>query len=281
MSAKKSLGPLLFFSSEGLFVCSFTLAKLISHQLPLGQLLWMRFAPALALIPFFWTQRLTFRVVNPRLMLLRSLLGVASICCLFYSLKWGDFGRMNIIYATGTLWAFFWALFVLKERPHWVSLGSIPIALIGLLLIFEPTFEPLRLADMVALVGSFLTAGVYVSLRELRKTHDSTTIVFCFFMTGLLISSASFVVHPASIAFPGWTVIGLAALTGVLGFAAQLLMTTGYRYCPVSVSSFIKLSSSVLMVGVGMWIFHDPFDLWRTIGMGMVMSGITLISVFQ
>ncbi len=278
MRSHRYFGPSLFLVSEGLFTLSFTLAKLISGHLQLAQLILLRFAPALVLIPFFWGRKIVFRVASPKLMILRSLLGVASIACLLYSLKYGEFGRASIIYSSGTLWAFFYSIFALKERPHFLSLLALPLSLLGLVLIFKPTLAPLQLPDMVALMGSIFTAMVYVSLRKLRETHNAETIVFCFFMTGLAISIVPCVWHLQAISLP---ILELGFVTGFTGFIAQLLMTVGYRYCPVSVSSFIKLTSSIAMVGIGILLFGDPLDVWTLSGMGMVFGAIFLVTRFQ
>ena len=278
MKAHRYFGPFLFLASEMLFTVSFALAKYIAPTIDFGHLLWLRFVPALVLIPFFWSRKIVFRVGSPKLMLFRSLLGVASIGCFMYSLKWGELGRVCIINASGTLWAFFWSMFVLKERPHIFSGLAIVLTLLGLFLIFQPSLSSLSFADLVALLGSFLVAMVYVSLKKLRETHNAEAIVFCFFMTGLLISTVYCVLYQHAIS---WHILALGLITGVAGFFAQILMTVGYRYCPVSVSSFIKLSSSVVMVAIGMLLFGDPFNLLTSVGMAMVIGSIYVITVFQ
>ena len=268
----------LLLLAEGLFAISFSVAKVASHTLPFNQLMWFRFAPALALIPVFVSKKRVFYIENPKLMLFRSILGVTSIFCLLLSLKLGEFGRSNVLYALGTLWAFFWSLLVLKEKPHLFTLISVPAAFLGLFLIFRPATYVFHFSDLIALIGSFLTGGVYVSLRKLRQNHSSETIVFCFFMTGFIVFSLLCLLHPEVPTLKG---VLLGITVGITGFLAQLLMTTGYRYCPVSVSSFIKLLNSVLMVGIGVLIFHDNATALELLGMGLVIGSIFTITRYQ
>lgn len=268
----------LFLVSEGLFAFSFFFAKIASLHISFYQLMWFRFAPVIFLIPGFLTRKHKLSVANPPLMVLRSILGVTSIFCLLISLKWGEFGRANVIYSLGTLWAFFWSLLFLKERPHPITWLAVPMSFIGLFCMFQPSASSIQFPDGIALVGSALTAAVYVALRTLRKNHSARTIVFCFYSTGFVIFSVLCLIHLQPMSLTGFL---LASAVGISGLLAQLFMTSGYKYCPVTVSSFIKLTNSVLLVIVGIFFFKDSVNILELGGMGMVFLSIFLITRYQ
>ena len=183
LSNNRYFGPGLFFLSEILFALSFSLMKLVSHSITLPLLMVLRVSPVLFLLPFFFKQKLRFDFHSPKLLITRSIIGLITIICLTYALKWGDYGKVNVLYSLGTVWAFVASMIILKEKPHKITIMAIPIAIMGIICIFKPSVEALNIPDLISLFGSFLTAFVYVSIRELRKTHNSISIVSCFYLT--------------------------------------------------------------------------------------------------
>lgn len=237
-----------------------------------------RFIPALFLIPFFFAKKIEYKVDSPLLMLLRSLMGVMSIVCLFYSLKWGHFGKENLLYTLGTFWAFLWSVLILKEKPKAITISAIPLAFIGLICIFKPISGPLYMADVVALLGSFFTAFAYISIKKLRESHTAISIVFSFYMTGFIIFLLPTLKH---FVLPSSKDILFSILIGVSGFIAQILMTIGYKYTPITVSSSIKLTSVVLMICIGIVLFNDTLDWVTGFGIGSVLTAIYVITRYQ
>lgn len=277
LATSRYFGPGLFFLSELLFALSFSLVKYISHEVPIPLLMLFRVTPALFLIPLFLNKTLRFDFHAPKLMISRSIVGLISIICLTFSLKWGDYGKVNVLYSLGTVWAFIASMVFLKEKPHRLTMAAIPLSLIGLLCIFKPSGS-VNLADFVSLLGSFLTAYVYVSIRTLRKNHNAMSIVFCFFMTSFVV-----LLVPAMLTFkcPSWHALLICGVVALSGFSAQILMTLGYKYTPVSVSSSIKLTGILLSVCIGIFFFKDPLDWLSGLGLVFVTSAIYLVTRYQ
>jgi len=271
-------GPGLFLISESIFALSFTLAKMATFHLTFETILWLRFAPCFLLIPLFFRKKTPFKITHYPLIITRCILGVASMACLLFAYKWGHFGKANLIFSLSSIWTFILSIIILKERPTWQAYLAIPLCLIGLFLIFNPASSTLELTDLIALIGSFGTAGVYFSLKELRKTHNAPTIIFCFYIVGFVI--ATFFLIP-QFTWPSNTGLLLGSLTGVTGLIAQLLMTIGYKYTPLNISSFIKLTNIGVLILIGFFVFNDPISLFLGLGIILLFSAVILVTKYN
>jgi drug/metabolite transporter (DMT)-like permease len=203
---------------------------------------------------------------------------VISIASLFFALKWGEFGKMNLIYTLGTVWAFLGSIVLLGERPSKFTWGAIPLAVLGLFFVFSPHGHPNLYADIMAIIGSLTSGYVYLCLKQLRTNHNAISIVFSFYIAGLV---AFFVPTFLNFVWPDVYNLLILIMIGLSGFCAQILMTIGYRYTQVSVATPIKLTSIVSMIIIGILIFKDPFNIVLGTGVVLILTAIFMVARYQ
>lgn len=122
---------------------------------------------------------------EPRLLLLRGILGFAALSCFFFAVVHLPLAEATVIQYTNPVFTALLAAAVLSEtlRPRELALAA--TSLVGVVLVARPGFLfgagtslPLP-AVLIALGGAIFSAGAYVTVRRLRREHASV-IVFWF-----------------------------------------------------------------------------------------------------
>lgn len=124
------------------------------------------------------------------------------------------------------------ALF-LKEPTGLHRWSAVIAGFVGVVIMAHPDSAQFASAGLgVALAGALVTAIVAIVLRDLNRTEPSPAIVFWF--TALSLPPLGILVLFQGTAHEPY-VWALLAILGVLGGAAQLLMTSALKWAPVSI----------------------------------------------
>ena len=171
-----------------------------------------------------------------------------------------------LIFECATIWTLLYGYIVYKNKPHKYSILATPIAFIGIYLVLQPHhITQIQIGDLFALAGSILNAGVYISLKQLRNNHDTSTVVLVTYLC-----SAAIVAIPNVQSFPALTsttLIGLIIMCSV-GFVGQLCMTLGFKFATAGVSSLLMLSVIPLTTLSGIIIFNETYNFWFGLALG-------------
>ena len=274
---KKYVGPLTLLLCCIFYTGSFSLAKGLTSTVPVHTIMLFRFlAGPLYLIPFFIITKKKLKIESYGVFAVRILCGVSAMTCLFFAFKYGNIGKSMIIFQTATIWTLIYDYVKNNHRPHIYSLWAIPVAFIALVMIIQPQqINQIQIGDVLALAGAILNAGVYISLKQLRENHDTTTIVLVTY-----ISSALIMLIPNSIAIPA---LDLKMLTGLLlmctiGFIGNLLMTQGFKYTSAGISSLIMLSIIPLTTLSGMILFSESYNTVAWLGVILIVIALSIIA---
>ncbi len=269
-------GLCLLIAGELSFVTSHALAKSMSAQLPIFEIILFRCGlPFLGIAIFFIVTKKNLPTAHYRALISRSFFGFLSMLTLYLSLKYGLFSRVNMIVSLSALWVCLGSFFFFKERLSLLSLLSIPVLFLGLWLLLNPTVYGIGWGDLWALITSITTAISLISIKKLRRHCDSLTIIGAFFgMSTLLTLPACLVVftHPTQ---SQW--VALLTLSG-FGFLGQWLMTLGFKYTSASIASFLKLTGLPLTILCGIFCFHDTLSLIGLLGLSLFLGALGVIS---
>ena len=272
-------GPLYLILGNIFYTLSFSLVKILSGLVGVELIMFIRFlAGPACLIPYFWILKKTVRIEQPGVLCVRIICGLTAMYCLFMSFKLGGLGKSMLIFECSTIWSCVLATILFKERLHVNTMLAIPVALAGIFLIIQPSdLMTIQIADGFALLGSFLNAGVYLSLKELRKKHSSAVIVLVTYSVASLAMVGPSNVLSVDLTLYSW--LGLILMAG-LGLIGQLLMTSGFRFAPASVSSLMMISSVPMMMIAGTLFFSEQFNQGMVLGAVLVVSSLVVISRF-
>jgi drug/metabolite transporter (DMT)-like permease len=155
----------------------------------------------------------------------------------------------------------------LRERPPSGVYGFLTLGFLGVVLVMRPGKGLFQSAAVAALMSGFLAAVAQVGIRGLTRTEPTTRIVFYFGAVGLVLSAVPLLWRwetPPPSLWP-WILI-----LGVLATAAQLLLTTGFRYAaPARVAPFMYISV--------LWAALLDLALWRSFPPPLSLAGCVLI----
>ena len=274
------LAPLILISGNIFYTGSFSLAKYFSQIVSVEtiMLFWFLAGPVY-LIPYFIALKKTVRIQSYRLFALRILFGISGMSCLFLSFKYGQIGKSMLIFECATIWTLLYGYFTYKNIPHHYSLMAIPFACLGIILVIQPDLTSgVHIGDFFALLGSILNAGVYITLKQLRNNHDTSTVVLITYICSASIMAIPTIIQPPSLTTE--IIIGLCIMCSI-GFIGQLCMTTGFKYATAGISSLIMLSIIPFTTLSGILIFGESYNLSVWIGIGFILTSLGVISRFQ
>ncbi len=253
-------GIALRIAAAGLFSVMSALLKLATtHGVVAPELVFWR---ALFGLPVVVVWALTtqggvtsLKTQRPGVHVFRCVLGVSALMCNFQALSLLALADATTIGFTAPIFATLLSGLILKEavgRHRW---AAVLIGFVGVAVVLHggsgPHVGPSLVGVAVGLVGALGTAGVTVTLRQLKDTEQVAAIVFWFFVASIGVGA---VLLPFFGSWHGPAVMALLAGGGVAGGLAQICMTASLRQAPVAVIAPFDYLQIVGAVLFGWWL---------------------------
>jgi drug/metabolite transporter (DMT)-like permease len=275
-------GIMLKLGSVFLFVVMQVCIK-ASGEVPAGQVVFFRTAFALVPIIVFlaWQRslRTAFSTKRPFNHLLRGVVGIVGMGLSFFALIHLPLPEaITLNYAQPLLVVAMSAIF-LGETVRIFRWSAVVIGLIGVVIVSWPNLTLFSspagigrleaLGVVAALVAAFFSATVTLLITDLVRTERTTTIVMWFFLTGSIISLATWPF--------GWATLSAAQVfwlvsAGLFGGVGQLMMTDVYRYAPPSAVAPFEYTSLLLGIAAGYLFFGDIPTIYTLVGGTIVVA---------
>ncbi len=216
---------------------------------------------------------------NPWAHILRSVIGVSSIFCVFQALSLLPLADATTLSFTAPIFATILSFLLLKEQVGVRRWAAVAVGFVGVLIVTRPLDgllsgsgeHALPIAGIaIGLLAALLTAGVAITLRQLGRTEHVAAIVFWFFVACSAVGALTLPVfgrmhEPATFAL----LIG----AGVAGGSAQLFMTSSLQNAPVSVVAPFDYLQIVGAVVFGWWLLHTPPTVSTLTGAALITAG--------
>ncbi|MDF2180677.1 DMT family transporter [Neptuniibacter sp. CAU 1671] len=257
--------------AELFLVCSGMVVKQISPDVSTALIVFFRNLFGLFLmLPWLLRQGLpAIHTSTLHLHLLRALVGVTAMLCLYYS--WGHLplAEAALIKQTAPFFMPLFAFWWLGERVRPLVLVAVLVGFVGVFLILNPTDGRLDQAVLIALVGAMLGALAKIVIRRMSVSEPPQRIVFYFALFSTFFSAipAWWVWQTPGLSEWGWLI--LMAATSTL---AQLLLSRGYGLAPAGQLGPYTYASVAFAAFFG-WLLWDEVLGWLT------LSGIVLVVV--
>lgn len=268
-------GIALRIASAGCFSVMSALLKLAStHGVVAPEMLFYRalFGLPVILIWVVASQGLhTLRTERPLAHLFRSALGISAILCTFQTLTMLTLADATTIGFTAPIFATLLSVLILKEtvgRYRWMA---VLVGFVGVAVVLRPgsSHAPPLAGALLGLAAALGTAGVTITLRQLKNTEHVAAIVFWFFVASLGVGALLLPV------FGSWhdaPTLWLLAGGGVMGGLAQLLMTASVQSAPVAVIApfdYLQLIGAVIF---GWWLMASPPSMNTLAGAALIAA---------
>lgn len=202
----------------------------------------------------------------------RSALGIVSILCVFQTLTLLPLADATTLSFTAPIFATLLSFLILKEAVGPRRWAAVAVGFVGVVIVMRPGGGdhaiPLEGIGF-GLAAALLTAGVTITLRQLRDTEHVAAIVFWFFV-------ASSIVGALLLPFVGQmhspATFALLVASGLAGGLAQLFMTASLRAAPVAVVAPFDYLQIVGAIVFGWWLMHTTPTLNTLAGASLIAA---------
>ncbi len=271
MFSKNQLGFLYMFLS----VCVFSIMDLIvkwSENYPVGEVLFFRglcgLIPILSIIPkdryinFYRTSR-------PILHLKRCMSGLIAIVAIFIALRELPLATVVSITFAAPIFTTILSIIFLSEKVGFYRWLAVLVGFVGIVIISEPGFSSLNIYYIYPIIFCLGLSYVSIAIKKLSSTEPIWLIGF-YFSFSIMITSLFTI--PKGWIMPNLTDSILLSLVGVLGGAANLLLTQAYKFSDVSLVTPLKYLALVFAIIFG-------YLFWGEIPTFKVLMGATLVII--
>ncbi len=236
-----------------------------------------RFFSALAmLLPlYFISGKPSIKTKVPYLHLIRGTFGFFMFTLYTISLQYIPVENALALNSTYPLFIPLILFFVFKESISFKTVIGIIVGFIGVYMIINPSASDyMSWAAILALVSAICSAASNVTIRTLRKTESSFSIVFYFFLIATVVSFFYMLLMDTQINTKAiWLLLGIAATS----LGSQQLLSYVLKYLhPNLVSSLMY--SSIVFGFLFSWLFwgKTPTAL-EIVGTLVIISGAIIL----
>ncbi len=258
-----------------------TVAKLLSTRIPVGQIVFVRFAAqAVLLAPVALAMGISLRL--PRrimpLVVLRTLLQMGGITAMFMALRFLPLADAVAIAFVMPFIMLLLGKYVLNEEVGLRRLLACIVGFIGTLLVIQPSFAEVGANALWPLAVAVIFALFMLVTRKIARDTDPIAIqavsgaIASVLMLGLFALGYGLSISELAVTLPAAPEARLLALAGVLGTLAHLMMTWSLRYAPTSTLASMQYLEIPVAVLVGWLFFAELPDLIASCGIALTMA---------
>ena len=206
---------------------------------------------------------------HPWLHLARALLGFAALFCFFEAFVRMPFADVYAISFAAPLFITALSVPFLGEHVGWRRWSAVAVGLVGVLLMVRPGAGVFETAALLALAGTLCYAMAMILVRRLARTDTNIAIVFYF---GVMATALSSLTLPFVWTTPTLIDFFWLAMIGIIGGAAQLILTQAFRMAPVSVLTPFEYVAMLWAVLIGYLFWNELPDAWFYAGAPLVIG---------
>jgi len=281
------MGILLKLGSVVLFTGMAAILKATAVSVPPGEQMFFRslFGVPLILAWLAWRGDLAtgLRTRNPMSHALRGIIGTISMGCIFGGLGLLPFPEATALgYAMPQMIVIFAAMF-LDERVGIFRLGMVALGLVGVLIVLSPQLSvgvgeasgAQTLGAMLTLTGASFGALAQIFISRMVVTEKPSAVAFWFLVTSTVLS---LVTLPFGWVVPDAGTAALLVAAGFMGGAAQVMLTSSYRFADASLVAPFDYASMLLAMAIGWFVFAEPTSARMLTGAAVIIAaGVAII----
>jgi len=226
------------------------------------------------------TKKINLKFNNSPLLLLRGLTGGFAVFFLYFSIVKIGVGKATVLVYSYPIFATLLSVIVFKEKVKLLQWVFVLTAFVGIVLLSVNKgldITEISIYEIIAVLGSLLSAISVVLVKKLHSTDASVSIFFSQSLVGFwlfLLPANMVATHHGS-----WPVALILVGIGVVAAIGQLIMTEGYKYVPVSQGSTMHMLVPVFNIILGYWLFQEQLTAKEWTGaLLVIISCIGVVS---
>lgn len=258
-----------------------SMAKVLGGTIPLGQLVFARFAvQALLLMPIMIFAVIPWHL-SPRawrLALIRTVLHILGIGCMFTALMYLPLADAIAIAFVMPFFMLLLGHFVLGEEvgPH--RIAACALGFVGTLLVIQPNFLAVGWVALLPVAVALIFALFMLTTRQIAKDVDPIAlqaisgIIAIGILTPFILLAVWLDFRPLTFVHPTAVEWQLLAAIGVLGTAAHLMMTWSLRFAPGSTLAPMQYLEIPVATLIGFLVFLELPDRLAAFGILLTIA---------
>ena len=256
-------------------------AKILGETVPLGQLLWVRFAiqavlllPLVALTGRAW--RMSGRIL--RLAVLRTFLHILGIGAMFTALQFLPLADAIAIAFVMPFLMLLLGKYVLAEEIGGRRLAACAVGFVGTLLVIQPSFAAIGWPALWPLAVAVAFSLFLMVTRQIAKETDPvglqavSGVIATLMLTPLLVAGTAVDLPVLRLASPTAVEMVLLLTIGGIGTVAHLLMTWSLRFAPASTLAPMQYLEIPFATVIGWMIFRDLPNALASVGIAITIG---------
>ena len=256
------------------------LMRLLGAGLDIIQISFFRFFfGMLAVVPLMLSHGTTlFKTARPWMHFWRAILGVGAIGGACYSVNLMPLSDNTIIMSSQPFFFLPLAVVFLREKVDISRWLAIFIGFIGLLIMFQPGAEALRIVALVPIAAAVLFAMSDIMAKKMVTTENTHSMLFYFAVGTTLIT-----LIPAILVWqtPSWYQLGMLALLGIGGNLIQVCMIRAFSATDASALSPFRYVEFIFAALFGFIFFLEIPTLVTLTGATFIIAGTAYISYYE
>jgi len=256
------------------------LAKLAGVTIPLFEIVFARSVTVSVLAgAHLVVQGTSFRGREPRILLLRGVLGFISLSCFHYALIHLPLADATVIHFVNPVFTAFIAALWLREHLGVREAALVLTSLAGVVLVARPGFlfggegALETFPVVIGLCGALFSASAFVTVRRLRA-EPPMLVVFYFAVVCTILSTPLVIRDFESLSLAQ---VGLLACVGLATHLGQVGLTWGFRLERAGRASAIGYLQIVLAALWGWLLFSEVPDVWTWVGAAVIVACTLLL----
>jgi drug/metabolite transporter (DMT)-like permease len=215
-----------------------------------------------------------FRGSEPRILVLRGVLGFFSLSCFYYAIIHLPLADATVIQFVNPVFTALIAALWLREHLGLRETALVVASLAGVILVARPGFlfggagalEPFPV--LIGLCGAIFSASAYTTVRRLRK-EPPMLIVFYFAVVCTLVSTPLVLAEFRRLSLAQ---VGLLACVGLATHLGQVCLTWGLRLERAGRASAVGYLQIVFAALWGWLLFTEVPDIWTWVGAAVIVA---------
>ena len=213
---------------------------------------------------------------EPKWLIVRCISGLSAMACYFYAIPLISLTTAVVLQWTSPLFVALFSGYLIKEKVSPFLFICIGVAFTGTILIISPSFEEIEINALYALISGILSAIAYLSIRQLRSTATSESVVFWFAVFCVILTFPFSVKELLTLSVYEIQILLGVGITAGIG---QIGMTKAYHAAKAAYIGAFSYSTVVVSWIYGFFIFNEILSIWDMIGTLLIVgSGIFLAS---
>ncbi len=247
-------------------------AKFLLQSYPVAEVVWMRFAVALAFGAIVMAPNLRRDLISrkPSLQLLRSGLLAITTALFFVGVRTTPLATATSIMFLAPILITVLSVPLLGEKVGLRRLSGVAVGFVGALIIVRPGIDGISTGALFLLAAAFTNALYQIITRKVRVYDPPATTLFYTALVGTVVfavPTAQQWVMPATLGH--WAIFVFIGMAGGIG---HLCLIRALRSAPASVVAPFTYGGLVWSTIYGLVLFSELPGVWTYLGAALIIA---------